>query len=66
MKQRDMRMNNITPIRCVYVTHIKPRVIGPESGDMKCEASFCEDVFVPLESYCKLWILRHSGFNTFT
>ncbi|KAF3837498.1 hypothetical protein F7725_004962 [Dissostichus mawsoni] len=47
-----------------YVTPIKPRVIGPESGDMKCEASFCEDVFVPLDSSCKLWILRLWGFNT--
>ncbi|KAI3375602.1 hypothetical protein L3Q82_003922 [Scortum barcoo] len=40
------------------------RVISPESGHMKSDSSFSEDVFVKLDSSCKMFILRLWDLNT--
>ncbi|KAI3375539.1 hypothetical protein L3Q82_003872 [Scortum barcoo] len=46
--------------------HVQARVISPESGHMKSDSSFSEDVFVKLlDSSCKMFILRLWDLNTF-
>ena len=55
----------VTPITCDHLTLVQARVFSPESGHMKSESSFSEDVFVPLDSSCKLFILRLWDLNSF-
>ncbi|KAI3376118.1 hypothetical protein L3Q82_016640 [Scortum barcoo] len=44
---------------------VQARVISPESGHMKSDSSFSEDVFVKLDSSCKMFILRLWDLNIF-
>ncbi|KAI3376153.1 hypothetical protein L3Q82_016679 [Scortum barcoo] len=69
-------MDSRIPLQLLQVTHredpdwlhhrlVQARVISPESGHMKSDSSFSEDVFVKLDSSCKMFILRLWDLNTF-
>ncbi|KAI3376132.1 hypothetical protein L3Q82_016651 [Scortum barcoo] len=55
----------VPPEELEEVSGVQARVISPESGHMKSDSSFSEDVFVKLDSSCKMFILRLWDLNTF-
>lgn len=57
-------MTKSEAIICGHPTHVHSRVIHPESGDKKSDSSFSEDVFVTLDSSCKVFMLRLWDLDT--